>query len=307
MTFTNAAASEMRERILNALYKEIDKDPLNQQLRKQIVLLNKASICTIDAFCLDIIRNNFFEIEASSNFRIADNTELELLKQEAIEETFEELYIKNDEDFNKLVELYAGYKDDDNLKNIILKIHNYIQSAPFPEDWLEEKIEKFNNPQIEDFAKTEWGEIILRNFRDEILNSIQILKSSKIKLDMISELSKFSIVVEDDINQLEFLEKNLDNWDKAYQIAQNLKFKTWPTDKKVVSNLKEETKKVRDNAKKRVSKAIAQTFVYTTAEAIDDINNIYPTLKKLKEVTLKFIEKFAEKKANKNIMDFSDI
>ena len=84
VTFTNAAASEMRERILNALYKEIDKDPLNQQLRKQIVLLNKASICTIDAFCLDIIRNNFFEIEASSNFRIADNTELELLKQEAI-------------------------------------------------------------------------------------------------------------------------------------------------------------------------------------------------------------------------------
>ena len=71
-------------------------------------------------------------------------------------------------------------------------------------------------------------------YRDEILNSIQMLKSSKIKLDMISELSKFSIVVEDDINQLEFLEKNLDNWDKAYQIAQNLKFKTWPTDKKVV-------------------------------------------------------------------------
>ena len=307
VTFTNAAASEMRERILNALYKEIDKDPLNQQLRKQIVLLNKASICTIDAFCLDIIRNNFFEIEASSNFRIADNTELELLKQEAIEETFEELYIKNDEDFNKLVELYAGYKDDDNLKNIILKIHNYIQSAPFPEDWLEEKIEKFNNPQIEDFAKTEWGEIILRNFRDEILNSIQILKSSKSKLDMISELSKFSLVIEDDVNQLEFLEKNLDNWDKAYEITQNLKFKTWPTDKKVVSNLKEETKKVRDNAKKRVSKAIDQTFVYTTQEAIDDINNIYPTLKKLKEVTLKFIEKFAEKKANKNIMDFSDI
>ena len=258
VTFTNAAASEMRERILNALYKEIDKDPLNQQLRKQIVLLNKASICTIDAFCLDIIRNNFFEIEASSNFRIADNTELELLKQEAIEETFEELYIKNDEDFNKLVELYAGYKDDDNLKNIILKIHNYIQSAPFPEDWLEEKIEKFNNPQIEDVAKTEWGEIILRNFRDEILNSIQILKSSKSKLDMISELSKFSLVIEDDVNQLEFLEKNLDNWDKAYEITQNLKFKTWPTDKKVVSNLKEETKKVRDNAKKRVSKAIDQ-------------------------------------------------
>ena len=307
VTFTNAAASEMRERILTALYKQIDEDPLNQRLRKQIVLLNKASICTIDAFCLDIIRNNFFEIGASSNFRIADNTELELLKQEAIEETFEELYLENDDEFNKLIELYAGYKDDQNLKNIILKIHNYIQSAPFPEDWLEEQIEKFNMSNIEDFSQTEWGKIILKNFRDEVLNSIQILESSKHQLDMITELSKFSLVVADDINQLKFLEQNWDNWERAYEIANNLKFKTWPTDKKVVSNLKEDTKKARDNVKKRISKAVSQTFIYNTEEAVEDINAMYPILKKIKDVTLKFMEKFSEKKSNKNIMDFSDI
>lgn len=307
VTFTNAAASEMRERILTALYKQIDEDPLNQRLRKQIVLLNKASICTIDAFCLDIIRNNFFEIGASSNFRIADNTELELLKQEAIEETFEELYLENDDEFNKLIELYAGYKDDENLKNIILKIHNYIQSAPFPEDWLEEQIEKFNMSNIEDFSQTEWGKIILKNFRDEVLNSIQILESSKHQLDMITELSKFSLVVADDINQLKFLEQNWDNWERAYEIANNLKFKTWPTDKKVVSNLKEDTKKARDNVKKRISKAVFQTFIYNTEEAVEDINAMYPILKKIKDVTLKFMEKFSEKKSNKNIMDFSDI
>ena len=307
VTFTNAAASEMRERILTALYKQIDEDPLNQRLRKQIVLLNKASICTIDAFCLDIIRNNFFEIGASSNFRIADNTELELLKQEAIEETFEELYLENDDEFNKLIELYAGYKDDENLKNIILKIHNYIQSAPFPEDWLEEQIEKFNMSNIEDFSQTEWGKIILKNFRDEVLNSIQILESSKHQLDMITELSKFSLVVADDINQLKFLEQNWDNWERAHEIANNLKFKTWPTDKKVVSNLKEDTKKARDNVKKRISKAVSQTFIYNTEEAVEDINAMYPILKKIKDVTLKFMEKFSEKKSNKNIMDFSDI
>ena len=122
----------MRERILNGLYEQIDRDPLNSRLRKQVVLLNKASICTIDSFCLDVLKNNFFEIGVSSNFRIADNIELELLKQEALEDIFEELYLSNDDKFGELIKLYASYKDDAKLKEIILKIHNFIQSAPFP-------------------------------------------------------------------------------------------------------------------------------------------------------------------------------
>ena len=88
VTFTNAAASEMRERILEAIYKKIEEDPNNNQLTKQITLLSKASICTIDSFCLDVVKNNFYEIGISPNFRIADTTELELLKQETIEELF---------------------------------------------------------------------------------------------------------------------------------------------------------------------------------------------------------------------------
>ena len=187
VTFTNAAASEMRERILNALYKEIDNDPLNTRLRKQIVLLSKASICTIDSFCLDVIRNNFFEIGIQGNFRIADNTELELLKQESLEDTFEELYISNDDRFYKLVNLYAGYKDDEDLKTIILKIYDYIQSSPFPEKWLEEKIKDYKTDNINDFSETIWGKILLNNFKDEILNSINILKNCKYKLSKFSK------------------------------------------------------------------------------------------------------------------------
>ena len=222
VTFTNAAASEMRERILNALYNEIEKDPLNKQLRKQIVLLNKASICTIDSFCLDVIRNNFFEIGVSSNFRIADNTELELLRQDAIEETFEELYLDEEEEFQTLIENYSGYKDDENLKNIILKIYNFIQSSPFPEDWLEEKVQIFNS-NIEKFSETVWAKILLKNFKDELQNSIQILKTYKRKLEAVPELLKSMLIIEDDISQLENLYKNLDNWDTAYEIANKLK------------------------------------------------------------------------------------
>ena len=106
VTFTNAAASEMKERILDAIYKIIDNEEADEQtilhIQRQITLINKAEICTIDSFCLDVIRNNFFEIDISPNFRIADNAEIELLKQETLEELFEEKYEVNDEKFLKL-------------------------------------------------------------------------------------------------------------------------------------------------------------------------------------------------------------
>ena len=86
VTFTNAAASEMRERVLDAIYKKLDEDPGNENLQRQITLLNMASICTIDSFCLDVVKNNFYELEnVSPNFRIADTPEIELLKQEILD------------------------------------------------------------------------------------------------------------------------------------------------------------------------------------------------------------------------------
>ena len=134
VTFTNAAASEMRERILEAIYKKLEEDPENLHLQKQINLLNKASICTIHAFCLDVIRNNFFEIDVSANFRIGDSTEIELIKQDVIEELFEEKYEVEDEKFLKLVQMYTNYRSDDNLKELVLKLYEFIQSIPFPEE-----------------------------------------------------------------------------------------------------------------------------------------------------------------------------
>lgn len=118
----------------------MDEEPENENLQRQITLLNKASICTIDSFCLDIVRNNFYELEnISPNFRIADTTEIELLKQEVLEDMFEEKYEKQDEDFAKLINTYTSYRDDTPLKELILKIYTYIQSNPFPKEWLKEK------------------------------------------------------------------------------------------------------------------------------------------------------------------------
>ena len=144
----------MRERILIAIDKKIEENPDDTFLQRQIVLLNKANICTIHAFCLEVIRNNFFELDVPANFRIADSSEIELLKQDVIEELFEEKYFIQDEGFIKLINAYTGYRGDEPLKEIILSLYKYIQSDPFPIEWLSEKVNIFEideeyGPEIE--------------------------------------------------------------------------------------------------------------------------------------------------------------
>jgi len=308
-TFTNAAASEMRERVLNAIYKKIDENPEDERLQRQVTLLNKSSICTIDSFCLDVVRNNFFEIDISQNFRIGDTTEIEILKQDVIEDLFEEKYEIEDKDFEKLINTYTSYKDDTPLKELILKIYTYIQSNPFPEKWLNEKIEMFNlSEQLEqDFAETIWGKQLLKQVEEILQDGIIKLEAEKENLAKYTELSKYYIIINDDIEQLEMLKANLDSWDKAYTIASGIKFKTWATDKKITLEAKDIAKVTRDAVKKSLEKVLDKILIFDSKEANEDINDMYEILKKLEKIILEFGEKFTKRKKEKNIVDFSDV
>ena len=309
VTFTNAAASEMRERVLNAIYKKIDENPEDERLQRQVTLLNKASICTIDSFCLDVVRNNFFEIDISQNFRIGDTTEVEILKQDVIEDLFEEKYETQDKDFEKLINTYTSYKDDTPLKELILKIYTYIQSNPFPEKWLNEKIEMFNLSihLEEDFAETIWGKQLLKQVEEILQDGIIKLDAEKKNLAKYEELSKYYLIINDDIEQLEMLKSNLDNWDKAYTIASGIKFKTWVTDKKITLEAKDIAKVTRDVVKKSLEKVLDKILIFDSKEANEDINDMYEILSKLEKIILEFGEKFTKRKKEKNIVDFSDV
>jgi len=309
VTFTNAAASEMRERILDAIYKKIEENPENENLQKQITLINKASICTIDSFCLQVIKNNFYNLDITPNFRIADTSEIELLKQEVLEELFEEKYEEENIDFIKLINTYTSYRDDTPLKDLILKIYTYIQSNPFPKKWLNEKIEMFNlkDNLKEDFAKTIWGEILLRDLEEEVTDCILTLENIKSDLNKYPELDKFYKTLVNDTQMLETLKINLDSWDKAFEISRNIKFLTWPRDSKNNFEIKDIAKNTRDKIKERLKKKLDKILIYSSEDANQDIYDMYEILIKLENVILEFDEKFKKRKKEKNILDFNDI
>ena len=309
VTFTNAAAQEMRERVLDAIYKKLEQNPGDERLQRQITLLNKASICTIDSFCLDVIKNNFYQIDISPNFRIADTAEINLLKQDVLEELFENKYESQDNNFTKLVTTYTSYRDDTPLKDLILKIYDYIQSNPFPSKWLEEKVEMFNLKDKFncDFANTVWGNKLLQELEEELIDDTLMLQKTKLNLAKDPELDKFEKTIDDDIDKIQTLKVNLDSWNKAYEIANNLKFNKWPIDKKVNSEEKEIAKQYRDIVKKKLKKKTDKILAFNSEEANQDIYDMYETLFLLKDIILEFDKNFIKAKREKNILDFNDI
>ncbi|MBR3255341.1 MAG: UvrD-helicase domain-containing protein [Clostridia bacterium] len=309
VTFTNAAASEMKQRVLDVIYKKLDEQPDNENLQRQLLLLNKANICTIDSFCLDIVRNNFFELDnVSPNFKIADTSQIEILQQEALEELFEKKYEEQNEDFLKLINTYTSYKDDTPLKDLILSIFNNISSMPYPIKWLKNHIEMFNlKEQLDiDFAQTPWGKILLNDVEDELIDDIKILEDLQKKTIKLDDFEKVTNVLEQDINLLKTLKANLNNWDKSYSINQNLKFDIWPR-LKTSNPVKDEIKEVRDNVKKKLKSKLEKKLLNDSKQSNLDIYEMYETLVKLENLIMEFIEIFTKKKQERNIVDFSDI
>jgi len=309
VTFTSAAASEMRERILEAIYKKIEQDPANADLQRQIVLLNKSNISTIHSFCLDVIRNNFYEIDTSANFRVADTAEIELLKQEIIDDVFENKYINEDKAFEKLLNTYTNYRGDDNLRQLILNIYRFIQSSPFPEKWLDEQVQKFNlKDKLEnDFSETVWGQILLESFREDLTDSILKLKQVETNLSKYEELSKYQLVIGSDIESLESIMNNSNLWESAYNSALTLSWAKWPSDRKITLELKDEAKEIRDSVKKKVASTIEKYLIYNSKQANTDIYEMYDVLLAIKQLVMEFTAKFAARKKEKNIVDFNDI
>ncbi len=296
----------MRERVLEAIYKKIEETPNDMHLQKQTILINKCNISTIHSFCLEVIKNNFYELDISHNFRIGDTTEIELMKQEVLEDLFEEFYLNEDKDFLNLLDTYTNYRGDENLKALILNIYKYIQSFPFPEEDLKEMVERFNLSEKinEDFSKTIWGRIILNDLKETIEENIKKLEIARSELKKEFTLDKYVEIISNDMDMLESILNNMDSWEKIYNLSSSLKFETWKTDKKTDCITKENARSIRDKVKKDIKDKLITINSY---DANTDIYEMYPILNNLKNIILEFSNVYRSKKREKNIIDFNDI
>ena len=186
VTYTNAAASELKERIMNRITKELEISD-SENLRRQLVLINNADICTIHSFCLDIIKNNFTKLDIDPNVKIGNENDINILKEQALDNVLEKHYAQKDDVFLELVKSYTS-RDDTALCDMINKIHRFAKSIPNGEKWLDESIEKLNcdnNPCFEILKNAAQSELktLASRYKIKVLNYVASDESFKPYID----------------------------------------------------------------------------------------------------------------------------
>lgn len=205
VTFTNAAATEMRERIGEAIAAELDKNPESEYIRRQMSLLGKASITTIHSFCRDVIKKNIQNIDLDPGFRVADDTECTLMRMETITELFEDQYEQEQDDFKALLESYGGNKNDQAIQDMVMSLYEFIQSSPWPDEWLDEQLRALDVQDGEDFARTPWGRVLTNSLKLEFAGLSQMMTQALDILKYATGLEKYIPVFQQElsgINQL---------------------------------------------------------------------------------------------------------
>ena len=316
VTFTNAAAGEMRERILEAIVDEMEKENGDEEnLRRQMILLNKASITTLHSFCINVIRKNFHVIGIDPTFRIADATEVKILQQESMEEILEQEYEKSEEDFITLIESFSENKSDKKIEDLIHSIYIFIQSQPYPYQWLKESADMFdidrNNLEDNIWIKTVKEEIDIKliGAKDIIEEAIFISNQDGGPAPYIPSLLG-------DLENIEDLKLKINGFMAGKVPAKDLNVKH-PTLKGVTKAMKEDgtvdevlqdtVKDLRDEYKKIITSLKEGILERDMESYLVDIVEFYPVMDCLYKLVRLFGEKYAEKKLEKGILDFNDL
>lgn len=306
LTFTEAAASEMKERIGEAVEKKLEEEPNNEHLKKQSVLVRTAKITTIHSFCLSVIREYFHTIDLEPGFRIGEEGELKLIRKEAMGELLESHYEEKNPDFLRFVEQFAPGKDDKELEKIIELLYEFSGSNPQPEKWLDACVEQYR-----------------MGLGDETLSVTYLMDVVKLTLEAIqSDIEKalaicqeptgpfmYEDAVKSDQEKIERLQKatsyealcqafaELGDWKK---LAANRK-------KEVDKELAEYVKQVRQEWQKEIQTMQKKFFFQNRNEMQKDLETCIPVMEMLVQLVKEFRQLFSEKKMERNLIDFDDM
>lgn len=310
VTFTNASAAEMRHRIGEALEKAINANPKSTHLRKQLSLLNRASISTLHAFCLEVIRKYYYLIDIDPGFRIANETEIQLLRDEVLDELFEDEYgQQGNEAFYRLVDVFSNDRSDIALQNIIGELYNFAMSNPSPEKYLQKVLSMYDvetDTPIENLP-----------FMQPLLFEVGLqLEGARDLAEQGMELTKLPAgpapraeTFLNDILLIEsILKANNESWQKMYDAMQSLSFATLKPcrgddfDKDLI----EKSKKIRDKVKKILTDLKEELFSRRPESFIKDLDLMKVHVETLVDLVRKFSNRFAAIKKEKGLIDFSD-
>lgn len=308
VTFTNAAAAEMRERVGAAIENALEQDPYNQHLQRQLTLVHNAQITTIDSFCIRILRDHFHKIDLEPGFRIADEGELKLLREDVCEAVLEDFYQKADPEFLRFADSYSGAKNDLQIKEMILKLYNYAESYPWPKEWLETCVQQYEAANEAELEEKSW----IRDFLSYLNVRVEDLITAQEKLLELTQEPDgpymYEASIADDLRQLENLRKceHFSQWQAAISaidfknIGRSGKYEGSVAKKDAVMSGRKRMKDQIDKWKKTI-------FATMLEVQLERLTQTSKMVRMLVTLTQAFSDRFQEEKQKKNMLDFSDV
>ncbi|RDU23368.1 helicase-exonuclease AddAB subunit AddA [Anaerosacchariphilus polymeriproducens] len=308
VTFTNAAAAEMKERIGKAIEKKLEAEPDNAHCQRQLTLIHNAQITTIHSFCLFVIRNHFHKIDLSPDFRMGDEGELKLIKSDVLDSLLEDSYLEKREEFLNFIEAYGGEKSDAGIKDLILQLFEFSVSYPWPLEWLESCKKEYQTETFEQMEESPWMNHMLDHVRRECESMKQLLMEA---LDIITDDDgpyMYKEALSGDLEQLEsVLESNTyEEYDRRIKNISFLRLSTKKDDS--VDELKKQmVKDLRDQFKNLLKNLRSQYFFQSPEEILKDMQGSRAAVEELVYLTITFSKRFAVVKEEKNLLDFNDL
>jgi ATP-dependent helicase/nuclease subunit A len=314
VTFTEAAAAEMRQRIGAALGAALASAPGNNHLERQLALLGRASISTLHSFCLRVVRRYFYQLELDPAFRVMDEAEADLLAHEVLDSLWEERYeaeVETNGPFIQLLDCYGNARSDDDLKELVLTIHNFSRSQPWPEEWLRKTAASFHDADAADEATLPW-------VRPLLAVSLQELGSALLLLARAAELAGLpagpaqylsNIQQEQEAVAAAVRTARYGSWDDL-RASLEIAFEPLPRVHKtddVDPELKEQVQDLRDRAKKIVRQLREGVYGRPLADLVADLTSMAPIVTALCDLVLEFSRRFQAAKRARARVDFSDL